>query len=190
MVSYATASEVTTLTFLRSKGIPVPTVYGWSSTTVNPVSVEYIIMEEASGGQPYQPGIPDEDRDSDTYWIGPIADYMFWYGQRIKFELDRGPCMLAAELKCPIIFDKLIFVVGSDPRKYLLVIAKKEIKWTEQFGKPLECEFPHNTVFPGVNSHQDYLELLKKYLAIAPYLLPQDPLDILNRILTPSPQRD
>jgi RIO-like serine/threonine protein kinase len=47
--SYATASEAATLTFLRSKGVPVPEVYGWSSTTENPVGVEYIIMEHVSG---------------------------------------------------------------------------------------------------------------------------------------------
>jgi cysteinyl-tRNA synthetase len=48
-MTYATASEVATLTFLRSKGFPVPEVYGWSSTTENVVGVEYIIMENASG---------------------------------------------------------------------------------------------------------------------------------------------
>lgn len=145
--TYATASEVATLTFLRSKGVPVPKVYDWSSTTENAVGVEYIIMEHALGvgadsrwfnttkyqkkelvtgivdvekklfnlpfasigslyfkddlprqlqGPLYLPGTPDEDRDSETYCIGPIADYMFWYGQRAKLELDRGPCMLSA----------------------------------------------------------------------------------------------
>jgi hypothetical protein len=39
---YVTASEVATLTFLRSMGIPVPEVYGWSCTGENPVGVEYI----------------------------------------------------------------------------------------------------------------------------------------------------
>ncbi|KAJ5373451.1 hypothetical protein N7517_005457 [Penicillium concentricum] len=38
--TYATASEVATLTFLSSKDIPVPKVYGWSSTTENPVGIE------------------------------------------------------------------------------------------------------------------------------------------------------
>lgn len=83
------------------------------------------------------------------------------------------------EVLCMIV--KLILLVGNDPRQYLLEIANKEIKWIEQFGKPLECDFPHNTVFPGVNSHKDYLELLKKYLSIAPCLLPKDPGDVLNR---------
>ena len=34
---------------LRSKGVPTPKVYGWSSTTNNPSGVEYIIMEHAYG---------------------------------------------------------------------------------------------------------------------------------------------
>lgn len=148
--TYATASEVATLTFLRSKGIPVPEVYGWSSTTDNPVGVEYIIMEHAPGvgadtrwfsntkhqkhalvtgivdiekklynipfgavgslyfksdlspqlqGPLYVAGTPDEAGDSETYCIGPIADYMFWYGQRAELELDRGPCMLLLNAK-------------------------------------------------------------------------------------------
>lgn len=141
--AYATASEVATLTLLRSKGVPVPEVYGWSSTADNPVGVEYIIMEHASGigadtqwfnttkyqkhalvtgivdiekklfalpfasigsiyfkkdiptslqGSLYTPGEPDEAGDSDVYCIGPIADYMFWYGKRGELDLDRGPC--------------------------------------------------------------------------------------------------
>ncbi|PYI23681.1 phosphotransferase enzyme family protein [Aspergillus violaceofuscus CBS 115571] len=184
--TYATASEVATLTFLRSKGFPVPEVYGWSATREDEVGVEYIIKEHAAGigaetrwfqTTKYQKkalvaGIVDmekklfdipsaSDGDSETYCIGPIADYMFWDGQRAELELDRGP--------------------WSDPGQYLRAIAIKEVLWTERFGKPLECDFRHNTVFPGVDSHQDYLILLNKSLAIAPYLIPQDPKDILNR---------
>jgi hypothetical protein len=47
--TYATASEAATLTYLRSKGIPAPKVYGWSSTMDNAIGVEYIVMELASG---------------------------------------------------------------------------------------------------------------------------------------------
>ncbi|EGE00858.1 hypothetical protein TESG_08160 [Trichophyton tonsurans CBS 112818] len=140
---YATASEVATLKFLRSKGIPVPKVYGWSATDDNAVGVEYIIMEAASGiglntkwfnmtkkqqqavtlgiigiektlfdipfgsigslyfktdlppelqADLYLPGASDPDGDCDTFCIGPIADYMFWYGKRAELAVDRGPC--------------------------------------------------------------------------------------------------
>ncbi|EFQ99836.1 phosphotransferase enzyme family protein [Nannizzia gypsea CBS 118893] len=109
--TYATASEAATLTFLRSKDIPVPEVYGWASTTDNPVGIEYIIMEKlfnipfASTGslyfksdipphlqqKLYAPGIPDREDDSKTYCIGLTTDYMFWYGKRAELQLDRGP---------------------------------------------------------------------------------------------------
>ncbi|KFY11109.1 hypothetical protein V492_04652 [Pseudogymnoascus sp. VKM F-4246] len=52
---FTTESEVATLDFLQSKGIPVPRVYAWSSTNDNAVGTEYIIMEKA-------PGQPLEDR--------------------------------------------------------------------------------------------------------------------------------
>lgn len=89
--------------------------------------------------------------------------------------------MYASRSSNVILMAAKLIIIGSDPRQYLLAIADKEIKWTEKFGKPLECDFPHNTVFPGVTCHQDYLELLKKYLAIATYLLPKGPGDSLNR---------
>ncbi|KAL9104654.1 MAG: hypothetical protein Q9163_000397 [Psora crenata] len=46
---FTTESEVATLDFLSSKGIPVPRVYAWSSEGDNAVGSEYIIMEKAPG---------------------------------------------------------------------------------------------------------------------------------------------
>ena len=43
------ASEAATMTFLRSKGIPVPQVYGYSATADNPANTEYIFMEFSRG---------------------------------------------------------------------------------------------------------------------------------------------
>ncbi|KAH8425311.1 uncharacterized protein LDX57_003068 [Aspergillus melleus] len=45
----ATESEVATLDFLRTRGIPVPQVYAYSSQSNNAVGTEYIIMEKAPG---------------------------------------------------------------------------------------------------------------------------------------------
>ncbi|EZF69676.1 hypothetical protein H105_07906 [Trichophyton soudanense CBS 452.61] len=209
---YATASEVATLAFLRSKGIPVPKVYGWSATDENAVGAEYIIMELASGigldtrwfsmtkkqqqtvtlgivgiektlfdipfgsigslyfkedlplelqHNLYLPGAADPDGDCNTFCIGPIADYMFWYGKRSELKLDRGP--------------------WSDPCQYLRAIGNRELEWTKKYGKPLEKEFPYNTLLPGTIPHEKYAALLEKYLAIAPFLLPKDPLDPGNQ---------
>ena len=55
---FTTESEVATLDFLSSKGVPVPQVYAWSSKGDNPVGSEYVIMEKA-------PGQPLESR-----WFG------------------------------------------------------------------------------------------------------------------------
>ncbi|GAB1198021.1 hypothetical protein APSETT444_007327 [Aspergillus pseudonomiae] len=44
-----TESEIATLDFLHTKGIPVPRVYTYSSDSDNAVGTEYIIMEKASG---------------------------------------------------------------------------------------------------------------------------------------------
>lgn len=41
--------------------------------------------------QLYTLGAEDTDGDSEVYCIGPIADYMFWYGKRAELELIRGP---------------------------------------------------------------------------------------------------
>jgi Phosphotransferase enzyme family len=46
---YTIASEVATMEFLRLNRIPVPRVYGWSSTVSNAVGAEYIIMEKLEG---------------------------------------------------------------------------------------------------------------------------------------------
>jgi len=46
---FTTESEVATLDFLSSKGVPVPRVYAWSSEGGNAVGSEYVIMEKAPG---------------------------------------------------------------------------------------------------------------------------------------------
>lgn len=46
--------------------------------------------------------------EADQFCIGPIADYVFWYGRRAKLNLNRGP--------------------WKNPVEYLQSIAKKEIE--------------------------------------------------------------
>ncbi|KAF9568231.1 hypothetical protein CPC08DRAFT_757730 [Agrocybe pediades] len=47
--SYTIASEVATMDFLRSKGLPIPKVYAYSFTADNEANTEYILMEYAKG---------------------------------------------------------------------------------------------------------------------------------------------
>ena len=46
---YAIASEVATMRFLRSSGLPVPEVYDYSPSSDNPAKTEYIFMEFMKG---------------------------------------------------------------------------------------------------------------------------------------------
>ncbi|KAE8151645.1 kinase-like domain-containing protein [Aspergillus avenaceus] len=208
---YATASEAATMEYLYSKGIPVPKLFGYSHTENSPVGVEYILMEKAPGvgldtkwftmtkrerhrlassfveierryfdlpfrsiGSIYfKEDVPshlqatmctqtaEETNDSKNFCIGPTADYMFWHGRRVSLDLHRGP--------------------WTYPKEYLESIARKEIEWTRHYGKPVELDFPHNGIFPGMKSPDDYLHLLNKYLLFAPHLLPKDPDNPLNR---------
>jgi hypothetical protein len=43
------ASEAATMAFLRSKGIPIPEIYGYSPTEDNPARTEYIFQEFSPG---------------------------------------------------------------------------------------------------------------------------------------------
>ncbi|KFY50732.1 hypothetical protein V496_09207 [Pseudogymnoascus sp. VKM F-4515 (FW-2607)] len=46
---YGVASEVATMEFLRSQGVPIPRVFYWDSSASNEVGSEYIIMERVPG---------------------------------------------------------------------------------------------------------------------------------------------
>lgn len=38
------------------------------------------------------------DHDSETFCIGPTADYMFWLGRRAGLDICRGPCEFDSQL--------------------------------------------------------------------------------------------
>ena len=48
---YAVASEVATLEFLRSSGLPVPKIYGYSPDSDNAAGTEYIFMQFVRGSK-------------------------------------------------------------------------------------------------------------------------------------------
>ena len=70
---------------------------------------------------------------------------------------------------------------GDNPQRYLISIAKKELEWTRRIGKPLELDFPYNSVFPGVKYPETYIDLLDKYLKLVPHLIPKDSTSPFNR---------
>ena len=47
--AYALASEVATMNFLRSKGLPIPNVFAYSFDLNNEAQTEYVLMEYIEG---------------------------------------------------------------------------------------------------------------------------------------------
>ncbi|KAI9673929.1 MAG: Phosphotransferase enzyme [Caeruleum heppii] len=109
----------------------------------------------------YTPETVDESGDGSRFCLGPATDYMFWRGKRAQLDLNRGP--------------------WSDPHDYLRSVGQRELEWTRRFGKAQVNDFPHNTVLKGEISPKTYLDLLDKYLSVAPHLLPRDHGNPLNR---------
>ncbi|KAF2827212.1 hypothetical protein CC86DRAFT_439615 [Ophiobolus disseminans] len=91
--------------------------------------------------------------EADRFCIGPIADYMFWYGRRAGLHMNRGPWKKHVE--------------------YLQSIAKKEMGWTRLYGTAMEPDFPHNASGVGVQQPGDFLKFLESYQSLTPHLLPK-----------------
>ena len=76
---FAVASEVATMDFLRSHGIPVPKVYDYSATSENTVGAEYIIMEMLQGSSigDYWYLMTEEERLKIIFQIAEIEGKLF-----------------------------------------------------------------------------------------------------------------
>lgn len=97
----------------------------------------------------------DDSTAVSQFCIGPIVDYMFWYGRRAGLKLNRGP--------------------WTSPVDYLHSTAQKEIEWTKKFGRPMEPDFPYNACDGvGVQNPENYIQLLQDYQKLTPHLLPKD----------------
>ncbi|KAF2128324.1 kinase-like protein [Dothidotthia symphoricarpi CBS 119687] len=97
----------------------------------------------------------------EQFCIGPIADYMFWFGSRAGLDINRGP--------------------WTTPVEYLHSIAEKERAWTQRYGIAMEPDFPHNAIGLGVQRPEEYIKLLNDYQLLAPHLLPKNPAHPFNR---------
>ncbi|KAI9045164.1 kinase-like domain-containing protein [Aspergillus affinis] len=86
--------------------------------------------------------------------VGPSADYTFWRVKRASLDLDRRP--------------------WRDHRDYVRSVGCREFEWTRRYGKPQQNDFPHNNIVKGDISPGIYLDLLQKFLSLAPYILPED----------------
>ncbi|KAI9932446.1 hypothetical protein ASPWEDRAFT_166100 [Aspergillus wentii DTO 134E9] len=77
---------------------------------------------------------------------------MFWHGKRASLHPDRGP--------------------WKDHRDYVRFLGQRELEWMRRFGRPQRNDLPHNSKLEGKILPEVYVNLLEKYIALSPYILP------------------
>ncbi|EED83412.1 predicted protein [Postia placenta Mad-698-R] len=198
---YAVASEVATMEFLRSSGLPVPQVYGYSPVSDNTAKTEYIFMEFVRGTKLSDVWL--ELGESDIVSIlrqlvqleSQLMSISFPAGGSLYYAHDLEK--VAGRAAIPLKDER--FCVGPDTRlpmwrgrrsqlnvdrgpyesidAALVAGARKELAYLEQFGRPL---LPFRRERRNGYQYQEqspsaHVENLKRYLLIASSLVPRDP---------------
>jgi hypothetical protein len=208
---YTTASEAATLTYLKSKGIPVPEVYAYCAQKDNPVRSEYILLEKASGVSAItrwaemtvleikRLGHTIVELEKKLFEL-PFAAFGSLYFKHDVPRAQQAPLYADDESSDG---DMQRFCIGPiadymfwqgrkasleldrgpwrSPVEYLEAIARNEILCTQKYGKPMEPAFPHNALELGVQHPSDYTRCLEDYISLAPHLLPQSPTHPFNQ---------
>ncbi|KAL5523379.1 hypothetical protein ACEPAF_1646 [Sanghuangporus sanghuang] len=198
---YAVASEVATMEFLRSSGLPVPQVYGYSPASDNAANTEYIFMEFMRGTKLSDVWLELGEWDI----VSILRQLVQLESQMMSISFPAGGSLyythdlekVAGRAAIPLKDER--FCVGPDTRlpmwygrrsqldvdrgpyesaeAALVAGARKELAYLEQFGQPL---LPFRRERRDGYQYQEqspsaHIENLKRYLLIASSLVPRDP---------------
>lgn len=111
------SSEVATMEFLKKHGLPIPTVYKWDATDLNPVGSAYMIMEKVQGRAVYDTWYTMSTKERQTFVEGIVklekrmfdidfpASGSLYYKRSVDFErhsvpLSSTPCLSEADPFC------------------------------------------------------------------------------------------
>ncbi|KAF7288594.1 APH domain-containing protein [Mycena indigotica] len=198
---YAVASEVATIEYQRSCGIPVPEIYGYSADSNNVAGTPYILMEFVHGPKLSEiwPSLGDEQVISVVRQLTQIESRMmsqpFPAGGSLYFTEDLEK--VAPGMGVPL--EDKRFCVGPDTKlaywygrragldvnrgpynsaeAALAAAAQKEIAYLKRFGQPLlplRRERRPSYKYQQ-QSPSDHIENLERYLSITSSLVPKDP---------------
>ncbi|EFR00445.1 protein kinase subdomain-containing protein [Nannizzia gypsea CBS 118893] len=181
------ASEVAAMDFLRSHGIPVPKVYGYSTASTNPAGMEYIFMELMRGRNLGGVWFDSSERQRITF----PASGSLYYRDDIQSEeagivvpttdhlSDDSRFCIRPDTTLRLWFGKRFTLpVDRGPYKDCLAALnageKKEISYLTKYGHPIQ---PFQRLRREIydykpRSHLDHLMNLRQYLQIAPRLIP------------------
>ncbi|RDX44619.1 protein kinase subdomain-containing protein PKL/CAK/Fmp29 [Lentinus brumalis] len=203
-----------TMTFLRSSGLPIPKVYGYSPTPDNAAETEYIFMEFVQGTKlsSVWPDLEDQEINSVLRPLVHLESKMM----SVTFPACTMPKTYREKVtrRPGVPLEDKRFCVGPDTRLPLwfgrrsqldvdrgpydsveaalaVAGARKELAYLEQFGQPL---LPFRRMRREAYRYQeqlpsDHIENLHRYLLIAPSLVPKNPALVHFRIRHPDLQQ-
>lgn len=94
----------------------------------------------------------------DRFVIGPSTDYELWRGERIKLNLDRGPCKYL--LNGMFVIDLTYNSIGPTATDMLVAFAEAERAWISIYAKPR----PMLDSFQTDHSPEEHIEMLDSYI--------------------------
>ncbi|KAH9949736.1 protein kinase subdomain-containing protein PKL/CAK/Fmp29 [Amylocystis lapponica] len=186
---YAVASEVATMEFLRSSGLPVPQVYGYSPASDNAAKTEYIFMEFMKGTKLSDVWLELGESDivsilrqlaqleSQMMSISFPAGGSLYYAHDLEKVAGRAAIPLKDERFCVGPDTRLPMWYGrrsqldvdrgpyESAKAVLAAAARKELAYLEQ-----RDGYQYQEQSPSA-----HIENLKRYLLIASSLVPRDP---------------
>ncbi|KAJ3785830.1 hypothetical protein GGU10DRAFT_421310 [Lentinula aff. detonsa] len=195
--AYAVASEVATMDFLRSTGLPIPKVYAYSSTSNNGRTNLSQIWSELKEDEIISLMDQLAKVESTMMSISFPAGGSIYYARDLK-ELSGNEGIPLDNQVENIAFEKERYCIGpdvsvplwygrreqlkvfrgpyEDAESVLVAGAEKELAYLNQFGAsrvPYECfrreYFNYEKQLPS-----DHIENLGRYLRLAPSLVPDD----------------
>lgn len=124
----------------------------------------------ALGEEPKEAGIQSATAIiPDMFVIGPLTTGELWNGVRSGMNLDRGPCKSRESTgycKGPNIF----LNIGKHPSDYTRALGRNEIAYIKSHA------IPRMNYYRSLKTQEhpdDGLDILAKYMKVAPYLIPQ-----------------
>ncbi|KAL4896711.1 kinase-like protein [Aspergillus ambiguus] len=198
--SLLVASEVATMDFLRSHGIPVPKIFGYSVTANNSAGTEYIFMDLVRGknlGNVWY-NLTEQERKTIVTNLVRLETRLFslrfpasgslYYCDDLPDDNSRvivpspdlTSCFcIGPDTSLGLWYGKrLELSVNRSPYRDSLAVltagATKEIAYLEKFGRDLQPfqRLRRELYNYQSQSHLEHITSLQKYVQIAPHLLP------------------
>ncbi|KAF8995945.1 kinase-like domain-containing protein [Cyathus striatus] len=198
---FTVASEVATMDLLRSSGLPVPKVYGYSPTPENAAGTEYIFMDFVQGIHlsSIWSQLDEPDIDLILRQLVELESKMMSISFPAGGSLYYSKDLEKVASKPGIPLEDKRFSVGPDvnltlwsgrrsqldvdrgpyenAEAALVKGAYKELAYLENFDQPM---LPFQRMNRDVYQYQkqlpsEHIENLNRYLLIAPSLVPKDP---------------